>query len=157
LTVHRQTNLVFARQREWAVCALFVFEQVVSRYPAGSLVPFVPDESVKPRFRFDLLLRFFVVWIQRLLRRLYFVAGIFADHCTGGIEDLDGGFTFWRTLQVVIDDRARRRVLTGEDRFSFFVRRIVETIRGSGCVKVNVLSGDLVGELAQGRNVIENP
>src|SRR6266550_2030043 len=104
-----------------SIGALLVFEQIVSGHAAGSLVTFVPDEPVKPGFRLDLFLWFLVIGIPRLLNWLDLVAGIFANYRASGIEDLDSCFAFGSILQIVVDNRARWRVLAGYHRFALFV------------------------------------
>src|SRR5204862_6205579 len=116
LAVHGQANLVFARQREWAIGALLVFEQVVSGYAAGSLVTFVPDETVKPGFRLDLFLWFLVIGIPRVLQWFGPVAGRFANYCAGGIEHLGAGFIVPRIVCGLLDHSASRRGEPGEHR-----------------------------------------
>src|SRR5208282_2069185 len=104
--------------------AFSVLPQVVSGDSVGFVVMEIPYEAVQALFGLDLFFWFLVVGIQRFVQRLAFIAGVTTDYAAGCVEDFNFHFFFvffirfirwlWGLLQIVVNDRAVGRILSGE-------------------------------------------
>ncbi len=123
----------------------------------GAIVSEVPTKAVHPGLYRNLLLRRHQVRpLRRRLGPLLVKAGEFAEHRTGGIEDLQLHFTLGRRFEVVRNDRSMSRILT--NRLAAIEElREVSPIHGGRFVEMDIGFRHVVRELSQRRDVIQNP
>src|SRR5581483_4779621 len=111
-----EAHLVGAGNSQRTVCSLAVVVQVVALRRTHTLIAQVPHEAVQTGFDLDLLLRLFVLRIERRLRLIGLFAGVLAYPAPVGIQDFEGGLALGFCRQVEVNDRARWRVLPNQRR-----------------------------------------
>ena len=78
------------------------------------------------------------------------------DEFSLAVENIERDFVFRRALQIIIDDCSGRRIFA--DGLPLIeLSRIIQAKRSLRLIKNRVRLSGLRVELAQGRNVIENP
>src|SRR5581483_12058302 len=152
-----QPHLILPGQSKRTASAFFVLVQIVVGNAAGALIAHIPKETVETSFRLDLLLRFVVIRVERLVKRLQLLTGIGANYGTGAIEDLDGDQVLGSLFQVIVNYAARRWILAVQHGLGGSVGIRVNAVSGCRGVEVNVVLGHLVGELTQRAHVVQDP
>src|SRR5947207_9744716 len=134
-----QFHLVITWQRQWALRSSAGIES--ARDLNRIVVTQVPCETVHSFVSWNCLYALYAIRpLRRLLVFFLFLAGKMPHDISRRIEDIECNFLFRRGLEIVIDDRARRRVITDWLPFVEFLR-VMQTHCGLRLIENNLGCG----------------
>src|SRR5882757_821312 len=126
-------------------------------YLNGIIVAQVPCEAVHPFICRNCLRSLDAIRPFRRLFALFFLfAGKVPDDFARSIQNVERDLVFGRSLEIVINNRARRRIIADWlTPVEFF--RIMQTHSGLRLIKNRISLERLRAELAQRRDVVQHP
>src|SRR5207237_518396 len=124
-------------------------------YLYGMIVEQVPREAVHPFVCGNCFWPLDAIWpFRRLFTFFFLFAGEMPDEFARSIQNIERDFFFRSTLEIVIDNRARRRVITNWLALVEFLR-IMQTHCVFRLIKNYIHLGRLGAELTQRFEVVE--
>src|SRR4030095_16831823 len=148
-------DLVIAGQSQWPLRTSAKVKR--AGYLYGIIVTQVPGKPVHSFVCWDCLYALDPIWPFRwLFGFFFFSAGKMPDDFALSVQNIERDFVFWCSLEIIIDDRARRRVVADWLTLVEFLR-IMQTHCVLLLIKNHVFLGRLLPELTQCCNVVQHP